>query len=262
MGSPFDSKLLHMPFSGAGAGIRASGAGFGAAMAAQQQAQHSHLLPSQSAQALQLLQSAKQQQQAQLQQQQELLALIQRTPPTQHIANSHYPQMLQAMQAGSGQAAAAAPRMPASQQAGQAEQKEQGVAEEAARTGKSVPPLVDKLVPEAELYKRLLDMEELLDRASAKQSWEIEDALRDRPSLLRTLRICVCNTHKNQPTARVQAADELQGARDMGEQGSQQGAGHGGTAGAGPAEWTLHVFGDVFGVEQDSQKLSDFVERV
>ena len=269
MGSPFDSNLLHMNLQrGAAADSRGSsgGAGFSeamgmAAMVAQQQAQHSHLLPSQSAQALQLLQSASQQK-TQLNQQ-ELIAFIQRTSPTsQHIANSHYPQLLQAMLAGGGQtsaASAAAPRMPASQQAGLAEHKEQGEAKVASATGKCVPPLVEKLVPEAELYKRLLDMEELLDRASAKQSWEIEDALRDRPSLLRTLRICVCNTHKNQATARVQAPDEQQDARGMGEEGGQPRAA---SACAGPAEWTLHIFGDVFGVEQDSQKLSDFVERV
>ena len=114
---------------------------------------------------------------------------------------------------------------------------------------------------QAELYKRLLDMEELLERASAKQAWEIKDALRDRPSLLRTLRICVCNTHKNQFASRVPAADEEQASGEMGEE-SGPGAASRSQEKKGPQEWTLHILGDANGVEKDSQKLSDFIDKV
>jgi hypothetical protein len=121
------------------------------------------------------------------------------------------------------------------------------------KTDKSVPHMVDKLVPEAELYQRLLKVEELLDQESAKQAWEIEDALRERPSLLRTLRITVCNTHKNQPAAMRSCGTD-----------SQEIA-HNNAAlnmGTGPPEWTLHILGEALGVEQGSQKLSDFIDKV
>lgn len=122
------------------------------------------------------------------------------------------------------------------------------------KTNKSVPNMVDKLVPEAELYQRLLKVEELLDQESAKQAWEIEDALRERPSLLRTLRITVCNTHKNQPAAmRSRGADDL-------EEGAHNNPAM--SLGSGPPEWTLHILGEALGVQQCSQKLSDFLDKV
>jgi hypothetical protein len=133
------------------------------------------------------------------------------------------------------------------------------------RANKRVPLMVDKLVPEAAIYKRLLDVEELLDRESAKQAWELDDALRDQPSLLRTLRISVCNTHKNQPAMRLQAASK-QADSANGDQDSAQGGADtsdwGSVGTTGTPEWTLHILGDALGVEQGSQKLSDFIEKV
>ena len=115
---------------------------------------------------------------------------------------------------------------------------------------------------QAELYKRLLAMEELLERASTKQAWKIEDALRDRPSLLRTLRICVCNTHKNQPALRSTGAEEKTTSGGSSEVLCQTDADGSQDNAFGPAEWTLHILGDVFGVEKDSQRLTDFIEKV
>ncbi len=130
------------------------------------------------------------------------------------------------------------------------------------RADKKVPLLVDKIVPEAALYKRLLDVEELLERESAKQAWQIDDALRDRPSLLRTLRISVCNTHKNQPAMRSNAAGKQADSADGGQDGTQGGADKSEAGHTGSPEWTLHILGDALGVEQGSQKLSDFLEKV
>jgi hypothetical protein len=130
------------------------------------------------------------------------------------------------------------------------------------RADKRVPLLVDKMVPEAALYKRLLDVEELLERESAKQAWQIDDALRDRPSLLRTLRISVCNTHKNQPAMRSNAAGKQADSADGGQDGTLGGADKSEVGHTGSPEWTLHILGDALGVEQGSQKLSDFLEKV
>ena len=133
------------------------------------------------------------------------------------------------------------------------------------RAKKCLPLLVDKLVPEAAIYKRLLNVEELLDRESAKQAWELDDALRDQPRLLRTLRISVCNTHKNQPAMRLHAAskqaDFANGEQDSAQSGADTSDwGRVGTTGT--PEWTLHILGDAVGIEQGSQKLSDFLEKV
>ena len=133
------------------------------------------------------------------------------------------------------------------------------------RANKRLPLLVDKLVPEAAIYKRLLDVEELLDRESAKHAWELDNALRDQPSLLRTLRISICNTHKNQPAMRLHAAskqaDSANGEQDSAQSGADTSDwGRVGTTGT--PEWPLHILGDAVGIEQGSQKLSDFLEKV
>ena len=125
---------------------------------------------------------------------------------------------------------------------------------------KNVPSLVEVLVPEAGLYKQLIEVEELLDRESAQQAWHIDDALRERPSVLRTLRICVCNTHKNQPAMRSNTA-ENEIAPDEGD-GASRGVDPAGGSGNGTPEWTLHILGETRGFENQSQKLSDFLEKV
>ena len=130
------------------------------------------------------------------------------------------------------------------------------------KVDKCVPATVETLVPEAQLYSCLLRVEALLDRESAKQAWEVEDALRDKPSLLRTLRMTVCNTHKNQPamarSAAAKQADSTEAHGETAQGGADRTHGHGG----GAPEWTLHIMGDALGVEKSSQKLSDFLEMV
>lgn len=132
------------------------------------------------------------------------------------------------------------------------EKQPEQVCVEEPKVDKSVPPLVSKLVPEAEMYTRLLHVEELLDRESANQAWLVDDLKRDKPCLLRTLRLSVCNTHKNQPAMRSRMAET--------EAPSAEGA-HS-EADAGMPEWTLHILGDVLDVTESSEKLSDFLDKV
>ena len=130
------------------------------------------------------------------------------------------------------------------------------------KANKRAPHMVDKLVPETELYMRLLQVEERLDQECSKQAWQIEDALRDCPSLLRTLRISVCNTHKNQPAMCLSAAAEEAALKDGSQQGAHSNADRREEIANGPPEWTLHIFGEALGVEKNSQKLSDFLDKV
>ena len=132
------------------------------------------------------------------------------------------------------------------------EKQPEQVCVEQPKVDKSVPPLVSKLVPEAEMYTRLLHVEELLDRESANQAWLVDDLKRDKPCLLRTLRLSVCNTHKNQPAMCSRMAET--------EALSAEGA-HS-EADTGMPEWTLHILGDVLDVTESSEKLSDFLDKV
>ena len=192
--------------------------------------------------------------------QQEKQQHMQRGRP-QHTAATHAVQN----PLSSGQTHAALfqkPPPPQGNRKGRRLDKLQDIRAEEPRVEKNVPNLVDKLVPEAELYKRLLDVEELLDREGAKQAWQIDDALRDKPSLLRTLRISVCNTHKNQPAMRSNAPDKEAESTDAPREGAHIGADRIEGMSHGTPEWTLHILGDALGVEVGSQKLSDFLEKV
>lgn len=63
---------------------------------------------------------------------------------------------------------------------------------------KQVPDRVAALLPESALYTQLLEFEARVDAALARKKTDIQEALKNPPSLQRTLRIYVFNTFANQ----------------------------------------------------------------
>uniref|UniRef100_A0A0C9SA00 TSA: Wollemia nobilis Ref_Wollemi_Transcript_5488_2150 transcribed RNA sequence n=1 Tax=Wollemia nobilis TaxID=56998 RepID=A0A0C9SA00_9CONI len=63
---------------------------------------------------------------------------------------------------------------------------------------KQVPDRVAALLPESALYTQLLEFEARVDSALARKKIDIQEALKNPPSLQRTLRIYVFNTFANQ----------------------------------------------------------------
>ncbi|KAK1318633.1 hypothetical protein QJS10_CPB04g00275 [Acorus calamus] len=65
---------------------------------------------------------------------------------------------------------------------------------------KQLPDRVAALLPESALYTQLLEFESRIDSAMARKKIDIQDSLKSPPSVQRTLRVYVFNTHTPRPT--------------------------------------------------------------
>lgn len=63
---------------------------------------------------------------------------------------------------------------------------------------KQIPEKVAKLLPESALYARLLELEAQIDAALFRKKIDVQEAVRNPPSVRKTLRVYVYNTFSNQ----------------------------------------------------------------
>lgn len=99
---------------------------------------------------------------------------------------------------------------------------------------KQVPDRVAALLPESALYTQLLEFEARVDAALARKKTDIQEALKNPPSLQRTLRIYVFNTFANQ-NHHARGTDDKQHMLE-------------------PPSWTLRILGRILedGTETDA----------
>lgn len=99
---------------------------------------------------------------------------------------------------------------------------------------KQVPDRVAALLPESALYTQLLEFEARVDAALARKKTDIQEALKNPPSLQRTLRIYVFNTFANQ-NHHARVSDDKQHMLE-------------------PPSWTLRILGRILedGTETDA----------
>ncbi|KAJ1474119.1 hypothetical protein T484DRAFT_1911919, partial [Baffinella frigidus] len=68
-----------------------------------------------------------------------------------------------------------------------------------AKVDKTIPDATAALVPEAALFRQLVEYEQEIDAVVQKQLQEIKRLQQSKTAHPRLVRICVWNTHKNQP---------------------------------------------------------------
>ncbi|KAJ6842523.1 SWI/SNF complex component SNF12-like protein [Iris pallida] len=73
---------------------------------------------------------------------------------------------------------------------------------------KQVPDRIATLLPESALYTQLLEFESRVDSALSRKKLDIQDSLKNPPSLQRTLRIYIFNTFSNRTNRPPASSDE------------------------------------------------------
>lgn len=108
---------------------------------------------------------------------------------------------------------------------------------------KQVPDRVAALLPESAMYTQLLEFEARVDAALARKKTDIQEALKNPPSLQRTLRIYVFNTFANQ-NHHGRVSDDKQHMLE-------------------PPSWTLRILGRILedGTETDASASAGTISK-